>query len=147
MRHAASHCGVESAGTLRCTAPMCSEITGEERGCVETAINFDAFFVAGFLLSEADNLFFCKLKYLLLIPRAAQKAVAVWPDAACWAINFCYCWGGRLAIRFPLVKNLGYGGSALRARWGLLVAYQWWSSYLETGQKGGHVPPWDFGSN
>ena len=93
---------------------MCSEITGDERGCVETAINFEAIFFAGFLFSETDNLFFCKLKYLLLIPRAAQNAVAVWPDAACWSINFCHCCGVRLAIRFPLVKNLGYGGSVLR---------------------------------
>jgi hypothetical protein len=30
----------------------------------------------------------------------------------------------RLAIRFPLMKNLGYGGWATRARWGLLVAYR-----------------------
>jgi hypothetical protein len=66
---------------------MCSEITGDERGCVETAINFESIFFAGFLFS-ATNLFLCKLKYLLLIPRAAQNAVAVWPDAACLSINF-----------------------------------------------------------
>ena len=121
--NAASHCGGASAGTLSCTAPICREITGDERGSVETAINFEAFFVAGFRFAAAANLFFCKLKYLLLIPRAAQNAVAVWPDAACWDINFCHCCGVRLAIRFPLVKNLGYGGWATRARWGLLVAY------------------------
>ena len=119
----ASHCGGASAGTLSCTAQMCSEITRDERGCVETAINLGAFFVAVFRFSSAANLFFCKLKYLLLMPRAAQNAVAVWPDTACWSINFCHCCGVRLAIRFPLVKDLGYGGWALGARWGLLVAY------------------------
>lgn len=77
----ATHCGEVFAGIFNITEPMLSEKVSVTIAGVFNVIKFDSagvvFLVFGY------SLFFHKLKYLSLMPRAAQNAVADWPDVAC----------------------------------------------------------------